>query len=296
MTKITKAIIACGGWSTRFLPAVKAYAKHLVPILNKPQIQYVVEELIGAGIKNIAIVHRHGEHTIKRHFQPDPELRKYLKDTGKLDRIKSLSYIQNSLKTIKFIPQPRHLPYGNGTPILVAKSFIGSDPFIYAFGDDLTIEDKPGAFLKGAIDLFNKYKPAVVECVQQVPWSEVYRYGTVKYIKDPKYPNRISALMEKLPADQAPSNIIQCARFVVSPKIINILQKTAVAKDELWLTDAVNTLCQTDIVITHNYKENNALWATTGDPLRWLKANIILALRHPDFKTDIKKFLKNPQL
>lgn len=291
MTKITKAVIACAGWGTRFLPIVKTYAKPLVPILDKPQIQWVIEELIGAGITQIAIVHRHGDSSLKRHFTPDPKLQKYLKKTNKQTCIQSLKYIWKNC-TIKFIPQSPKLPYGNGTPVLAAKSFIGSDPFIYLWGDDLTIENKPGTFLAGAITLFQKYQPAVVECVQKVPWSQVYRYGTVKYIKDPKYPNRISALKEKLPANLAPSNIIQGGRFVVSAKAINILQKTAVAKGELWFADAINTLCQTDVVITHNYIENKALWMTTGDPLRWLQANITLALRHPEFKKDIKTFLK----
>jgi UTP--glucose-1-phosphate uridylyltransferase len=292
MQKITKAVIAAGGWSTRFLPSVKTYAKQLVPILDKPQIQWVIEELIGAGITEIAIVHREGEESLKKHFGKDPVLDEYLKETNKEKCLDSLNYILSNINNLQFFPQTKAFPYGNGSPILVAKEFIGSDPFIYLWGDDHTIEDVPGTFLKGAIDLFFKYNPAAVEGVQYVPDDQVYRYGTVKYVEDAKYPNRICALLEKLPFGQAPSNFIQGGRFVVSPKIIEVLSKTATARGELWFSDAINTLCQTDVVITHNYIDNNALWITTGDPLNWLKTNLLLSLKHPDFKENLSGFIK----
>lgn len=290
--QITKAVIAAGGWSTRFLPAVKTYAKQLVPILDKPQIQWVIEELIGAGITDIVIVHRDGEESLKRHFAQDPVLEDYLKSTKKEKCLDSLRFIWDNVKNLQFLPQTSAFPYGNGSPILVAKDFIGNEPFVYLFGDDFTVEDIPGAFLKGAIDLFYKYNPAAVECIQWVPDDQLYRYGTVKFIDDPKYPGRICALTEKLPFGQAPSNFIQAGRFIVSPKIIEVLQNTPVAKGELWFTDAVNTLCQTDVVITHNYTDNNAFWITTGDPLNWLKTNLLLAKKHSEFKDSISDFVK----
>lgn len=290
--QIRKAVIAAGGWSTRFLPAVKTYAKQLVPILDKPQIQWVMEELIGAGITEIAIIHRDGEESLKRHFAPDPILEDYLKSTNKEKGLDSLRFIWDNVKNLQFLPQTSAFPYGNGSPILVARDFIGDDPFVYLFGDDHTIEDTPGAFLKGAMELFHKYNPAVVDCVQYMPDDQLYRYGTVKFSDDLKIPGRICALMEKLPFGQAPSNFIQAGRFIVSPKIIEVLQNTVIAKGELWFADAVNTLCQTDVVITHNYTDHNAFWITTGDPLNWLKTNLLLAKKHPDFKESISVFIK----
>jgi len=290
--RITKAVIAAGGWSTRFLPSVKTYAKQLVPILDKPQIQWVIEELIGAGITEIAIVHREGEDSLKRHFSQDAQLNKYLKSTNKEKCLDSLRFIWSNVKNLQFLPQTSKFPYGNGSPILVAEKFIESDSFVYLWGDDHTIENQPGVFLKKAIDLFYKYNPAVVECVQWVPNDQLYRYGTVKFINDPKYPGRICALTEKLPFGQAPSNFVSGGRFVVSAKIIKVLKHTAVSKGELWFADAVNSLCQTDVVITIDYMKNNAFWITTGDPLNWLKTNLLLAKKHPDFKESILEFIK----
>jgi UTP--glucose-1-phosphate uridylyltransferase len=274
---ITKAVLACGGWSTRFLPAVKVYAKQLVPILDKPQIQYVMEELLGAGITDFVIVHRDGENSLKDFFTPDPELNAYLEKTNKNEYLDTYNKMISAINSIQFLPQTKAFPYGNGTPIIVAQKFIGHDPFVYLWGDDITLEEIPGAFLRGAINLFNKYHPAVVECVQKVPWSQVHRYGVFKYMKNPKYPNQVSLLVEKPPRFEAPSNIMQGGRFVVSPKIIDVLKQTQIDRGELWFANAVNSLAQTDVVITHNYMENNAKWCTTGDPLNWLKVNIAMA-------------------
>ena len=144
---ITKAVIAAAGRGTRFLPVVKQYPKELIAILDKPQIQYLVEELIGAGITDICIVHRHGDPSIKRYFTPDPELENYLEKNQKETYLDSLRSIWSKVN-FKFIPQPRHLPYGNASPVLAAKNFIQNDPFIYLFGDDITIETTPVATLK----------------------------------------------------------------------------------------------------------------------------------------------------
>lgn len=278
--KITKAVIAAGGWSTRFLPTVKTYAKQLVPVGDKPQIQWVMEELIGAGITEVAIVHRAGEDSLIRHFSPDPDLEEYLTKVGKSAVLDSWRFVQQKLKRLEFLPQTKDVPYGNGSPILVAEKFIDQDAFVYLWGDDLTLEKEAGKFLGGAIDLFTRFNPAVVECVQKVKWSEVPKYGTVRYVKDTKYPNRIDLLVEKVPANLAPSNIIQGGRFVVSSKILPVLRQTATSRGELWFADAVNYLAKNDVVITHNYQENDAFWLTTGDPKNWLKANLLVTKLH----------------
>ncbi len=289
---ITKAVIACGGWSTRFLPAVKAYAKHLVPVLDKPQIQLVIEEMISAGITDICLIVRHGETTLRHYFSHDPELDIYLKKTGKEFLLESWYQLMSKCK-IKIISQPRHLPYGNGSPILAAKTFIGKDSFVYAWGDDLTIEDTPGLFIKKMIKLFDKYQPATIQAIQQVPWEEIHRYGSMKFVSDPKYPGRVDAVLEKEPRETAPSNFANCGRFIVNSKIIPILEKKQTGKgNELWFVDAVNQLAKTDVVLTLNHQEHNSYWTTTGDPLNWLKANIILALQHPKYSPEIKQFLK----
>ena len=291
--KITKAVIATAGWSTRFLPAVKSYAKHLVPIWDKPQIQYVIEELVGAGITQICLVHRHGEKTLKQYFQYDQELEKYLKDTGKQSRLDSLHQIWQKVEKFKFIPQPRHLPYGNGSPNIAAKSFIGSDPFVYLWGDDLTIESKPGHFLSQMISTFIKYQPASVLAVQQVTPEEMTKLGSMIYADNPKYPNQIIGMVEKPPLGKQPSLMGQGGRFIVSPKYIKILQNQAISKGELWFTDASNTLAKTDIVLTEKYQDHQAFWTTTGDPLNWLKTNLLFVRQNPEIYPQIKEFFKN---
>ncbi|KKQ31521.1 MAG: UTP-glucose-1-phosphate uridylyltransferase [Candidatus Shapirobacteria bacterium GW2011_GWF1_38_23] len=293
-TKVTKAVIAAAGRGTRFLPTVKAYAKELVPIINKPNIQYLVEEAIAAGITDLCIVHREGETTIKSYFTPDSDLEKYLESVNKTEYLDSLKSIWTKLKTLEFIPQDTNLPYGNASPLLSAKSFIGNDPFVYMFGDDLTVEKDCGRYLRKMISTFDQYSPSVIASVKDVGPIEIIRYGSAKYLEDPKYPNRISGMYEKLPADQAPSFFAQGGRFVVdSAKLWPVLTTQSTGKNnELWFADAVNTLAANDVVLTEA-TDLESDWMTTGDPLRWLKANIAVTLNDEAIAPDLKDFLNN---
>jgi len=289
--KITKAVIAAAGWSTRFLPAVKSYAKHLVPIWDKPQIQYLVEECIASGITQICIVHRHGEKTLKQHFQYDPTLEEYLNSTNKQKHMDSLHQIWQKIENFKFIPQARSLPYGNGSPILAAKSFIDSDPFVFMYGDDFVLENQPGKYLSSLISTFIKQKAEAVCGVQQVLHSEINRYSSVQFKKNSDYKNQIQTVIEKPPVDQAPSDLTLFGRFIFSPQIIDVLKTTTTSRGELWLTDAVNTLAQSKLVIAQATTKDSP-WLTTGDPLNWLKANLLFTRQNPDIYPQIKEFLK----
>ena len=287
---IKKAVIAAAGRGTRFLPVVKGYPKELVPILSKPNIQYLIEEAIGAGITNIAIVIRHGETKIQNYFSPDENLEKYLLENNKIEYLDSLKSIWTSSK-LTFIVQPENLPYGTGSPLLAAKEFVSSDPFVYMYGDDLTVEPTPGQFLSKMINLFEKYQASEVIAVKDVGKEEISRYGAAQYTNDPKYPNRLSAMLEKLPANQAPSTFAQGGRFVVTSKVFTILEQQGLSRDgELWFSDASNTLAKSDIVLTQAFEKDED-WLTTGDPLRWLKANIILALQDPNLKDSLRQYL-----
>jgi UTP--glucose-1-phosphate uridylyltransferase len=289
MNEITKGVIAAAGRGTRFLPVTKAYPKELIAILDKPNIQYLVEEMVGAGIKEINIVHRPQEKKIAEYFTPDQELENFLEENNKEPLLASLKEIWRRAK-IYFTPQDPQLPYGNASPILSVKSFVGQDPFVYMFGDDLVIEEKPGNYLSHLIEIYQKYQPAVILGAQEVPWEEIDRYASIKYLNDPKYPNRAIEVLEKLLPDQAPSNMAQFGRFVVSNKIFPVLEKQELSRDnELWFADANNTLAKEDIAIAEPI--TNGEWLTTGDPLRWLKVNLALALKNPDLSADIKEFL-----
>ena len=288
---ITKAVIAAAGRGTRFLPVVKAYPKELVPLISKPNIQYLIEEAIGAGITEIAIVHRLGENSIEKYFSPDPELEKYLTETNKLDYLDSLKNIWSQTK-LTFIPQPTNLPYGTGSPLLAAKDFIGANPFVYMYGDDLTVEPKTGQFLTRMLQTFDQYHPDEIIAVKDVGPEEISRYGSAQYMDDPNYPHRISAMLEKLPADQAPSTFAQGGRFVLNNKIISVLENQPTGQgNELWLADAQNYLAKNDVVLTQAF-EGSEDWLTTGDPLRWLIANITLALNDPHLKDGLIESIK----
>ncbi len=285
---VTKGVITAAGRGTRFLPTTKAYPKELIPIMDKPNIQYLVEEMIGAGITEIAIVHRPGETKIKEYFTPDSKLTNYLKKNNKLDHLKSLENIWDKAK-LTFLPQSEDLPYGNASPAIAAKKFINNQPFIYMFGDDFVLEKNPGTYLNLLIQVFEQHHPAVVLGCQQVPWEEIHRYGCVEYKKESPIPNQVESLLEKLPQEEAPSNIAQFGRFVLSPKIFQVLKEQELAKGELWLADAENTLAKTDVAIAEPIREGK--WLTTGDPLRWLKTNIEVGLNSPNFQADLKTYL-----
>lgn len=286
---IKKAVIAAAGRGTRFLPVVKAYPKELVPLLSKPNIQYLIEEAIGAGITDIAVVIRTGETKIQEYFSPDENLKKYLIENNKIEYLDSLKNIWSKAK-LTFIPQPINLPYGTGAPLLAAKEFIGQDDFAYFYGDDFIFEPNPGQLLSRMVESMDKYQASAIMAVQKVPMEEIYRYGSVKYVENSKYPNQMSEILEKLPAELAPSNSVNIGRFIASNKILNEIDINKLSRDkELWFTDALTRLAQSNIVLTESL--SNESWLTTGDPLRWLKANIAIALQDPKLKTDLSKFL-----
>ena len=177
----------------------------------------------------------------------------------------------------------------NRVPLILSRDYIGHDPFIYLWGDDLTIEDNPGHFLLEMIKLFEQQQPDLILATQEVPWEEVEKYGTMKYHPNPKLKNQVIDIPEKLPRAQAPSNMINGARFIVTPQIIDILDHLQLDRGELWFTQAASVLAKTGTVITANYHDYGAIWNTTGDPLNWLKANLTLALKNPTFSEPIRQ-------
>ncbi|MFA5532234.1 MAG: sugar phosphate nucleotidyltransferase [Candidatus Shapirobacteria bacterium] len=285
---INKAVITAAGRGTRFLPVVKSYPKELVPILEKPNIQILVEEIIAAGIKNICIVHRPDDNAIKNFFTPDPILEEYLTKNNKMEFLASLQKIWSEAK-LEFVPQTDDLPYGNASPALAAKDFIGTDDFAYILGDDLIIETTPGQYLAQMIATFEKYHTDAVVSTQEMPVEEMKRYGAVVPHTEPKVPRQISTLLEKM--DPPPSNFAVVGRYIASNKIMDVIKTQGLSKDnELWWADALNTLAKTGVVVDEPI--TNGVWMTTGDPMRWLKANIVFALSQPQYKDDLKEFLK----
>jgi len=287
---IKKVVIAAAGRGTRFLPVVKAYPKELVPILSKPNIQYLIEEAIGAGVTEIAIIIRTGETKIQDYFSLDEILEKYLIENHKIEYLDSLKQISTKAH-LTFIQQPTNLPYGTGSPLLAAKEFIGSDDFAYFYGDDFILEPTPGQLLSKMIAKLDQYQASSVMAVQEVSRDEISRYGSVKYLNNSKYPDQMIEICEKLPSNEAPSTSVNIGRFVCKNEILKNINIKKLSRDgELWFTDALTKLASEGIVLTQ--KTENETWMTTGDPLRWLKANIAVALQNPEFKDELTKFLK----
>jgi len=287
MRPITKAVIAVAGYGTRFLPATKNVPKQMLPIIDKPIIHYCVEEAVASGITDIIIVTQAGHFSLEDYFDSHVELEHILEKSGKTDYLKMIQAIPKMANFV-FIRQTKDLPYGNGTPLLVAQRLIDKDEaFVYMFGDDLVQAKMPAT--KQLIDVFQKEKPAAVLGVQKVPWDQIYRYASIEYAKNTNN-NQALQILEKLPKNEAPSNMAQFGRFVFSYDVIKEAQKTPTGKgNELWIADILNRLAKKNLVIAQPIKGE---WMTTGDPLNYLKTTVKFALARQDLGQDFKKFLQ----
>ena len=285
--KIRKAVIAAAGYGTRFLPATKTIPKEMLPLIDKPIIQVLVEELVDSGIWDIIFVTRAGQHSMEDHFDSNFELEHMLQQRGRTKYLE-ISKRPTNLANFIFIRQSRDLPYGNGTPLLCLKNLIGkNEPFIYAFGDDLVKSTVPCA--KQLLNLYqdNPDVAAVVAC-QEVAKSEVSRYGIVQLKKGTE--NEMEKIIEKPSISEAPSRLAQLGRFILDHRVIEILQRQELGKGgELWLADAIRDLAKNKKVLVAKIKGK---WMTTGDPLRWIKTTIEYALDRKDIGPDLRDYLR----
>jgi UTP--glucose-1-phosphate uridylyltransferase len=289
--KITKAVIAAAGLGTRFLPATKAVPKEMLPLLDRPILQHVVEEAVNSGITDIILVTRRGSHAITDHFDSTPELEQTLEETGKLHYLEEVRRISR-LANFAFVRQGDDLPYGNGTPLLAASPFVNKDEmFCYMFGDDVIDANPPG--LRQVMDAHERYQSAAAMAAYEVPWEETHLYGCIK-LKEGKEAPQIENLIEKPEPGKAPSNLIQVGRFVVPYEVIDILQEQTLGKGgELWMADAMLTLARRKPVVAQPIQ---GTWYTTGDPLRLLQTFIALALKDDHIGPPLREYLKGLRL
>ncbi len=289
--KITKAVIAAAGLGTRFLPATKAVPKEMLPLLDRPILQHVVEEAVNSGITDVILVTRRGSHAITDHFDSAPELEQTLEETGKLhyrEEVRRISRLAN----FAFVRQGDDLPYGNGSPVLAARPFISQgETFVYMFGDDVIDASPPG--LRQVMDAYQRYQPAAAMAAYEVPWGETHLYGCIKLKEGTEAPE-IENLIEKPEPGTAPSNLIQVGRFVVPYEVIDILEEQTLGKGgELWMADAMLTLAQRKRVVAQPIE---GTWYTTGDPLRLLQTFIALALKDEELGPPLREYLKGLSL
>ena len=293
--KITKAVIAVAGYGTRFLPATKNQPKQMLPIIDKPIIHYVVEEAVNSGIEQIILVTQAGQHIMEDYFDSSFEIEQTLERSGKLDYLKIVQDIPLMANFI-YMRQKKNLPYGNATPLLVAKDLIDKDEaFLYMFGDDMTLSHNHKPISKQLIDVFNQYHPSAVVGVQAVPWDQVHRYGTTKYKKDSIIPNEMEKGVEKVSRENAPSNMAQFGRYVLSYDAIKIAEETKIGKgNELWIVDILNNLVKSGKKVIAQPIDGE--WLTTGDPLTYMQAQVRFTLERKDIGEEFKSYIKSLKL
>lgn len=281
MKKIKKAIIAVAGSGTRLLPATKSMPKEMLPIVDKPIIQLVVEELVEAGIEDIIFVTRWDKKPLEDHFDHSVALENDLKNNGKdelANKISTLAEMAN------FVYVRQKGPYGNGTPVLSAASLVDDEPFVFVWGDDL-VKSKV-SFTKQMIEDYEKNGHLMIG-VQEVPQDQVYRYGIVKLRAGS---NEIEDIIEKPSIEEAPSQLADFGRMILDQEFINILKDTALGKgNELWIVDAIKKYVQKGgIFLAKELKDGD--WLTTGDPANYLKATLAYAIDDENLKNVIKNF------
>lgn len=284
--KIRKAIIPAAGLGTRFLPATKAQPKEMLPIVDKPTIQYIVEEAVASGIEEIIIIIGRGKRSIEDHFDKSYELEDTLYKKSKLEMLAEVQTISN-LVNIVYVRQKE--PLGLGHAILCAKSVIGDEPFAVLLGDDIVMSETP--CLKQVIDVFEYYNSSVV-AVQTVSDNEVSKYGIIKpkgeMIESDLF--HIDSLIEKPSLEEAPSRFAIMGRYVLSPKIFDILERIPMGRGgELQLTDAINELNKHQAVFAYNFKGNRY---DIGDKIGFIKATIDFALSREDIREAVLDYLQ----
>ena len=282
--KLRKAVIPAAGLGTRFLPATKAQPKEMLPIVDKPTIQYIIEEAASAGVEDIIIVTGRSKRSIEDHFDRSIELEMELEKAGKsdwLEMVKSIPEIAN----IHFIRQKQ--PLGLGHAVLTASHFIGEEPFAVLLGDDVVVSKKP--VLQQMVEVFNEYKTSILG-VQEVAEDAVSRYGIVdcRHVDNDVY--KVRDLVEKPKKENAPSRIAILGRYILTPAIFRYLEnQTPGAGGEIQLTDSLKRLSKDEAMYAYVFKGHRY---DVGSKLGFLQANIEFALRNPETAEDLKNYLQ----
>lgn len=281
--KIKKAVVAVAGSGTRFLPVTKSMPKEMLPIVDKPIIQLVVEELVEAGIEDVILVTKWDKKPLEDHFDHSWALEHDLEKAGKDDYLKEVKKVA---EMANFVYVRQKGPYGNGTPVLSAASLVKNEPFVFVWGDDL-VKSKT-SFTKQMVEEYEKTGHPMIG-VQEVPKDQVVRYGIVDIDKETM---RLKGIIEKPSVEEAPSRLADFGRMILNQEIVNILKETPLGKgEELWIVDAITEYVKRGGEF-YVKKVEDGEWLTTGDPLNHLKAVLKYAVDRDDIGEDIRKFMK----
>lgn len=289
MQKIRKGIIPVAGFGTRFLPATKVFPKPMLPIIDKPVLQYIVEEFVTSGIEQIILVMNTENNLMRQHFETSKELEDHLEKFGKFEALEEVRAISR-LADFKFVAQ--NGPYGNGTPILNCEKLIDDEPFAIAFGDDIIKSEIP--VLKQMIEVAMEYDGQVV-ATNEVSPKDTYKYGIldVEKITDKAY--KLNRLVEKPKVEEAPSNLAVTGRYILTPDIFDLLKSIKLDPGkELYLTDAIAlTIAKNNNFYACKY---DGTYYDCGNKLEFLKAINAYALEREDLRDDYKIYLKSLNL
>lgn len=286
--KVKKAVIPAAGLGTRFLPATKAIPKEMLPIVDKPTIQYIVEEVIASGIEDVLIITGRNKGSIEEHFDRAVELEYNLEKNNKEELLKEIKEIS---KMINIHTVRQKDPLGLGHAIYCAKSFVGHEPFAVLLGDDIVDSEKP--CLKQMMDIFEEYNSTILG-VQPVEWENVSKYGIVSGSKINDRIYTVNDLVEKPDENHAPTNIAILGRYIITPKIFEILENTKPGVGgEIQLTDGLKKLCSTEEVYAYIFEGRRY---DVGSKIGFLQATVDYALKRDDLKEDFIKYLKSINL
>ena len=291
--KVRKAVIPAAGLGTRVLPATKAQPKEMLVIVDKPALQYLVEELVYAGIEEILIITGRNKGSIENHFDYSYELEKTLEEKGKKDLLKIVNNI-SEMSNIYYVRQKR--PLGLGHAISCAEAFVGDEPFVVLLGDDIIYTDsekgqKP--VTKQLVDKYNELQGGTILGVQEVPHENVSKYGIIKPLKQiDEKTVAVEDFIEKPSVDEAPSNLAALGRYVLEPEIFSYLKRTKPGKGgEIQLTDAILAMKNDgEKLYAYNF---DGLRYDTGDKFGMFVANVEFGLRHEELKDKVKDYLKD---
>jgi UTP--glucose-1-phosphate uridylyltransferase len=281
--KIKKAVIPAAGLGTRFLPATKAQPKEMLPIVDKPTIQYIVEEAVASGIEEILIITGRNKRAIEDHFDKSVELELELKKKGNGELLKVVEDISNMVD-IHYVRQKE--PKGLGHAIYCARTFVGNEPFAVMLGDDVMCSEKP--VLKQMMEIYERYNCTILG-VQQVREDDVSKYGIVdgSFIEDRIY--KVNDLVEKPKKEKAPSRMAILGRYIITPRIFEILEHTKPgAGGEIQLTDALKELLSYEVIYAYEFEGKRY---DVGDKLGYLIATVEFAMMRDDLKEDFKNYL-----
>lgn len=290
--KISKVVIPAAGFGTRFLPQTKAMPKEMLPLVDKPVIQYVVEEAVNSGIENIVIVTGSNKRAIEDHFdEPDANLVKNLIAGGKKEVLEELRKIS---KMANFIYIRQKGPYGNGTPILSAEPVVDGEPFAVLWGDEFIYSNPPR--LQQMIPVYEKYGGIVISGVKIENKNDLNRYGIADIDLVEKNIYKIKAIIEKPSPEEAPSNIATHGAYILPPEIFTALKKLNPGKGgEIWLVDAINNLKEQGVPLYAVLIENSKYY-DTGNKLEYMKTAVDMALHHNEIGEEFKEYLKDLNL